>query len=84
MSWLKTVTTLATAQIVAKLLVEWIMPAVQGGHPNYLEHRDEYLRQLSSEYDIPLKDLKKVAGNIENKSASWVTVARKKQSQEED
>jgi len=74
--WLRTVATLATAQIVAELLVKAIMVAAQGGHPNYLKFRDEYLKQLSSEHNIPFENLKQVTEKIEDECASWVKVAR--------
>ena len=74
--WLGAVATLATAQIVAELLVKAIMVATQGGHPSYLKYRDEYLRQLSSEYSIPFENLKQVTEKIEDECASWVKAAR--------
>ena len=73
--WLKAVATLATAQIVAELLVKAIMVATQGGHPSYLKYRDERLGQLSLEYSIPFENLKQVAEKIEDECASWVKAA---------
>lgn len=74
--WLETVATLATAQIVAELLVKAIMAATQGGHPDYQKYRDEYLSQLSSEYSIPFENLKQTAEKIEDGCAPWVKAAR--------
>jgi len=79
--WLEAVATLATAQIVAELLVKAIMVATQGGHPSYLKYRDDYLRQLSSEYNIQFENLKKIAEKIEDECAPWVKVARERQSE---
>lgn len=74
--WLATVATLATAQVVAELLVKTIMVAVQGGHPSYPEYGNEYLKQLSAEYGIPFKKIEKVAAKIEDECTSWVKAAR--------
>lgn len=76
--WLEAVTTLATAQIVAELLVKAIMVAAQGGHPDYLRYRDGYLSQLSSEYDISFENLKQIAEKIEDECAPWARAARRK------
>jgi len=77
--WLGAVATLATAQIVAELLVKSIMVASQGGHPNYLKYRNEYLSQLSSEYNMPFGNLKQIAEKIEDECTPWVKAARDEQ-----
>lgn len=74
--WLTAVATLATAQIVAELLVKAIMVAVQGGHLSYLRYRNEYLKRLSAEYDITFENLEKVAAKIEDECVPWVKAAR--------
>ena len=76
--WLGAVTTLVTAQIVAEL-VKFIMVASQGGHPNYLKYRNEYLSQLSSEYNMPFENLKQTAERIEDECTPWVKAAREEQ-----
>jgi len=77
--WLGAVATLATAQIVAELPVKSIMVASQGGHPNYLKYRNEYLSQLSSEYNMPFENLKQTAERIEDECTPWVKAAREGQ-----
>jgi len=74
--WARKFLTQFVASATATVVIEMIKAAVMGGHPQYIEHRAEWLKQLSREHEIPLEALEKVADRIENAYAPWVRVAK--------